>query len=163
MRRYLVAIVLFGAFTSPEAVGQTAMPCGNAKFSVFNSAIPESPFLVLQVAIPRGWPRYYPLYMDLDFLKVRCEATASGVPAILFEHSCSGSGCKLNYGVIDAETGRPLLEPGDGRTGGNQEATERILGHPVRPFGCTAGLSSTSQAEGGANGEYCYVSAQELG
>ena len=101
--------------------------------------------------------------MDLDILKVRCETTADGAAVVLFEHRCSGSGCKFNYGVIDAETGRRLLEPGDGRSGGNEETAERILGHPVRPFECSIGLSSTSQAEGSTNGEYCYVSAQELG
>jgi hypothetical protein len=101
--------------------------------------------------------------MDLDLLKVRCEATSDGAMVILFEHSCSGSGCDSNYGVIDAETGRLLLEPGDGRSGGNEEATAPILGHPVRRFECSGRLSSTSQAEGGANGEYCYVSPQRLG
>lgn len=164
MKPHLIVAVLFGTFLSTDAVGQTTtVSCGSAQFSVFNSAIAESPFFVLRVATPTGWPRYYPLYMGLDFLKVRCEAIAGGAEAILFEHSCSGSGCDSNYGVIDVETGRLLSEPGDGRSGGNQEATARILGHPVRAFECNGGLSSTSQTEGGTNGEYCYVSPQEQG
>ena len=120
MKPYLVVAVLFGAFLSTDAVGQTTtVSCGNAKFSVFNSAIVESPFFVLRVATPTGWPRYYPLYMDLDFLKVRCEAIAGGAKAILFEHSCSGSGCDFSPTSDSALGVRATLSAGNNTTGAN--------------------------------------------
>lgn len=158
----LVALLLVGVAVSRSgaAAETTHIRCGKTDFGVFNSPIKESPFFVLSLSGPGGL-RFYPFLVTRDFLEVRCETTAEGSEVFLLNHVCGGSGCRDNYGIIDTETGRFLLEPGDGFRGNDDEAA-RVLGHPVQPFTCTKKHSDTSQADEGANGEYCFHTPLEL-
>ena len=135
--------------------------CGNVNVSLFNSPVKGSPFFVLTVQVPSGW-KYYPYLMDREYLEMRCETKSNGKKIVLLNHFCGGSGCaESNYGIVDAETGKQLLEPGAGFRG-NDDRASRLLGHPVKPFSCKT-YSTTSAGAIGVEGEYCFRSSQELG
>lgn len=160
-RLQALVMLIFGVSGGAIAEDNSTLHCGSAEVGVFNSAIKGSPFFVLKVQAPTGW-KYYPFLMTRDYFEMRCETRANGRKAILLNHFCGGSGCaESNYGIVDAETGKQLLEPEEGYRG-NYDRASRILGHPVKSFSCKT-HSSTSLGEMGAEGEYCFRSPQELG
>jgi hypothetical protein len=164
-RSFLVAAVflLINAVSGSAGAAELAtVQCGQAWFSVFNSAVEASPFFVLSVRVP-GKHVDFPFWMDREFFFVRCETTSKGTNVILLKHSCGGSGCATyNYGIIDTSTGSFLLGPGDGRReGDNDQEAARLIGHPVRPFSCTKKYSMTSESKEDDYGDRCFLSPLE--
>lgn len=158
----LLAILLLCLGASKGTLAEEVpIRCGNATTSLFNSSVKGSPFFVLTVQVPTAW-KYYAYLMDREYFEMRCETKSDGKKVILLNHFCGGSGCaESNYGIVDAETGKQLLEPGAGFRG-NDDRASRLLGHPVEPFSCKT-FSTTSAGIVGAEGEYCFKSSQELG
>ncbi len=158
----LFAVLLLCLETSQGALAEeVTLRCGNATASLFNSSVKGSPFFVLTVQVPIA-RKYYPYLMDREYFEMRCETKSDGKKVILLNHFCGGSSCvESNYGIIDAETGKQLLEPSAGFRGNDDQAS-RVLGHPVKPFSCKT-FSKTSARTLGAEGEHCFMSSQELG
>lgn len=159
-RFFAVLLLCFGVNKGLLAE-EVPFRCGNATASLFNSSVKGSPFFVLTVQVSTAW-MYYPYLMDREYFEMRCETKSNGKKVILLNHFCGGSGCaESNYGIVDAETGKQLLEPGAGFRG-NDDRASRLLGHPVKPFSCKW-YSTSSTSIAGAEGEHCFMSRQELG
>lgn len=157
-----VVLILISSTTETVAAEDNALTCGKATVSLFNSAVKESPFYVLNIKVPFAEYRY-PYYMDREFFELRCEASATGKIYVLFNWTCGGTGCnEAGFGLVDADTGKIRLEPGGRwRRDGNWDKASKILGHPIKPFSCKE-FSRSSTGTPGAKGELCFVSSQEL-
>jgi hypothetical protein len=88
-----------------------------------------------------------------DYLHLRCETTSTGKSVIFINHFCGGSGCADlgNYGIIEANTGKVILEPNEPFKG-NAEKAKEIMGKELKPFACKQ-----------AGSEICMHSKIELG
>jgi hypothetical protein len=161
IRFWLFAVLLPAWFNLAGAAEPvSSFQCGKSRVQLFNSAKKETPFFVLTISGSSG-EVYYPYLVEREFFEIRCENGAKSKVFILFNHFCGGSGCaETNYGIVDSDSGKILLAPGD-RFVGNADKAAKILGAPVRRFSCEA-FSKSSDAKP-QNGEYCYLSPIELG
>ncbi len=72
-----------------------------------------------------------------DHLHLRCEVASNGTHVLLINNFCGGSGCSTfgNFGIIEVNTGKVLLEPNQRYKGNMKQATE-IIGTELKPFAC---------------------------
>ena len=110
--------------------------CGGKFVTVSDALSAKEPFF--SVTIEGGTTSTAHLFeIQNDFLHLRCEVTAAGNHVVLINNFCGGSGCAGfgNFGIIEVNTGKVLLEPNQ-RYKGNMEQAEEIIGTELKPFTC---------------------------
>ena len=126
--------------------------CGESLITVSDAPSAREPFFSVTIE-GKSTSSSHKFEIQKDYLHLRCETTSTGNPVIFINHFCGGSGCADlgNYGIIEASTGKVLLEPNQPFKG-NSEKTKEIMGKELKPFTCKE-----------AGKEICIHSKIELG
>ncbi|PUA29340.1 MAG: hypothetical protein B0W54_01695 [Cellvibrio sp. 79] len=147
----LKRVLFLPAIVFPPKSFADSLTCGGSVIEVVDAPSAAAPYFQLMIKSDLI-NRNYKFEIQKDNLFVRCEETKQGVPILLINHFCGGSGCADfgNFGIIEVETGAILLEP-DQPFDGNKEKAEEIMGRYIGEFTCSA------------NNEICMHSKIELG
>jgi len=160
MKRYfLLILVLFSYDGYAEA-----LTCGNSQAVVLNSNESEFPFFGVALFHSK-YQKNYKLHVSSDFFKIKCTEDLVGKKYFLISHSCGGTSCLNNYGLIDSSNGNfvvypdmPRVSPSERnklKSWGNNDEIEAVLKKKPEYFSCKSREVTKT--------EVCFVSNLELG
>ncbi len=146
------AILLFSLSVVSTFSVADSISCGDTLVTVSDAPSAKEPFFNVKIE-GKSISKNHQFEIQKDYLYLRCEITSTGKTVIFINHFCGGSGCADfgNYGVIEADTGKVLLEPNQPFKGNSEEAKE-IMVKELKPFNCKQ-----------ADTEICMHSKIELG
>ena len=157
--RYLLLILtwVIGASAAQSAIAEPndKFTCSTTSVEVFNASSADNPYFSLRLVRGKKY-RDIDFSSELELFSVRCEHGSKGKPFVLVNHTCGASGCAAsNWGIIDPRRLKVILVPSQPYIG-NEDAATELIGHSLKPFGCSNRSPNSAGAQG--KGEYCYVS-----
>ena len=143
----LLSLSVISTLSAAESIS-----CGESLVTVSDAPSAREPFFSITIE-GKSTTSNHKFEIQKDYLQLRCETTSTGKSVVFINHFCGGSGCADlgNYGIIEASTGKVLLEPNQPFKGNSEQAKE-IMGKELKPFSCKE-----------AGTEICMHSKIELG
>lgn len=113
-----------------------SISCGDSLITVFDAPSAKEPFFSVIIE-GKSVSSNHKFEIQKDYLQLRCEITSTGASVVLINNFCGGSGCADvgNYGIIEANTGKVLLEPNEPFKGNTEKAKE-VMGKELKSFTC---------------------------
>jgi hypothetical protein len=130
------AIILFSLSAASTLSLADSISCGDTLVTASDAPSANEPFFSVKIE-GKSTTSNHQFEIQKDYLNLRCEITSTGNSVIFINHFCGGSACADfgNFGIIEASTGKVLLEPNQPFKGNAGQAKE-IMGKELNPFTC---------------------------
>jgi hypothetical protein len=127
----IAACSLLALLASQPVLAEQTFQCGNATVTIsIDTTLPlrSTEGVDVMLRADHGLRSTLLRFSNIDFIGGDCDTDARGNPLIVYQATCSGTGCHdlSNWGIIDPVNLQALLAPADD----SLESATRLLGHP---------------------------------